>query len=376
MLKNFLTIIITFSTFAAYSQINNSDINMRRGPCFLKSFERIGQQYAEWECDDFDNIVDCNESLEAVPGANVVFSRTGGQPFTGTCETCHMNGLREHLISFDDGRVVGTDTSYYQTGCPQVVRTHIDGVENGRWTYFNDSSGLIAWEINYNNGEKHGQSIFFRQHQVGTDKITIEVDGKIESHTYGIYENDTIKIENHNNGILQGTKKEYYFPGSKLRREVNYTQGILDGAFIEYNFEGDVLQELNYILGQKDGLWKYYYDNGSLLKTENWKKDIKEGEFKTFYIQGTIQSIENYRKGQKHGEFIERFPDDKIKREAIYRKDVLIEEHIYDKYGNEISTVGGEANTNDEDDDLPKTEKKKKQKKQKKQKKSKNKEQG
>lgn len=370
MIKNLILIFALI--FGSLTLSAQTDFGAKRGPCFLKSAERAGQKYVDWECDDFDQIVDCNEDLEGEPGSNLVFTRSGGSPFTGECETCHMNGLREHYMRFVNGRVSGTDTSYYDTGCPQVVRTHVEGVENGRWTYYQDSSGLVAWEINYFNGEKHGQSIFFRQRLVGTDRVKITVDEVEQTITYGVYENDTVKVENYVGGVLEGKKKEYYFTHSKLKKEVNYKQGVLHGPFIEYNREGVVLQELNYDMGRKDGDWKYYYDNGSLLKTESWNKDIKEGTFKTFYIQGTIQSIENYRKGLEHGEFIERFPDDKIKREAFYKKGVLVEEHVYDKWGNEISTFGVASNKNDEDDALPEEGgKKKKAKKSKKEKKSK-----
>lgn len=359
MIKSIPTILLLLFTPFLFGQINSNIGNVRSGPCFQKSVDRIGKKYVEWECDEFDNIVDCNESLESDPGNNLVLTRSTGSPFTGDCETCHMNGIRERVVHFVNGKTDGIDTTFYQSGCPQVVRNHIEGVENGTWTYYNDTSGLVAWKINYFNGEQHGQSIFYRQHKTGTERLKIMLDGVERYIEYATYENDTLKIEQYNNGLLEGTKKEYW-PGSKIKREVNYKEGVFHGAFIEYDIEGNILQERNYDLGQKDGDWKYYYNDGSLLKTETWKKGIKDGEFKTFYIQGFIQSLETYRKGQKHGAFMERFPDDKIKREAIYKRDVLIEEHVYDKYGNEIRTVGeDQPHENSEDDEIPTTKSKK-----------------
>ncbi|HZH86822.1 MAG TPA: toxin-antitoxin system YwqK family antitoxin [Brumimicrobium sp.] len=380
MIKRIFTLLLLLCSPFMYAQISNDGgFGNKRGPCFQKSVDRIGKQYVEWECDDYDNIVDCNESLESDPGNNLVLTRSTGSPFTGDCETCHQNGLRERIVHFVNGKTDGIDTTFYQSGCPQVVRNHIEGVENGTWTFYNDTSGLIAWNINYFNGEKHGQSIFYNQHPVGREKLKVMLNGVERFIEYTTYENDTAKIEFYNNGLLEGTKKEYW-PGSKIRREVNYKQGVFHGVFIEYDPGGNVMQELNYDLGKKDGNWKYYYNDGSLLKTENWKKDVKEGEFKTFYIQGFIQTMETYRKGQKHGEFMERFPDDKIKREAIYKKDVLVEEHVYDKYGNEIRTVGvDQPHAKTEDDEIPTTKKqqkkigKKKEKKEKKEKKRKSK---
>lgn len=361
MLNNNLILFVIALFFMApptYSQITGrqgglNDFDQRRAPCFMKSLKRLGDQYATWECDFNDNIVDCNQALESDPGANIVRTRKTGHPYTGDCESCFRNGLRERLVHFVNGRVDGEDTTFYESGCPQVVRNHIEGVENGVWTFYNDTSGLIAWKINYFNGEKEGQAIFYRQHKTGMKEVKLTINNVEKTLPYSTYENDTVKIEHYKAGVLDGLKKEYYWPGSKIKREVNYKNGIFDGSFVEYAPDGTVLQELNYSNGKKDGFWKYYYNDGSLLKTENWKEDVKDGEFKTFYIQGEIQTIETYKKGMKHGKFIERYPDNTLKREAYYKRDELVEEHVYDKNGNEIRTVGDQPEEKNEDDELP-----------------------
>lgn len=339
-----LSLIISFNSFSQF------DIDVRNQHCFDKSVDRIGQRYVDWECGKDSRVVNCNEKLESDPGSSIVLHAKSKKPFTGSCETCHMNGIRERIVSFQDGKVHGTDTTTYESGCLQVVRTHIDGVENGTWTYYNDSSGLEAWTINFFNGERHGMAIFYSHELVGTDNIDIKIGNTSKKHTYGIYESDTLKVEYYQNGKLHGKKTEY-FKGSKIYKEINYENGQLNGPFIIYNEEGTILEDLNYALGKKHGLCQYYFEDGTLLKVENWSNGIKAGEFKYFYIQGFIQSKESYnKKGQRDGEFEERYPDDKIKKRSIYKKDVLIEEHVFDQYGNEIRTFGVESETTDEDD--------------------------
>ncbi|MFN6076612.1 MAG: hypothetical protein ACK46Y_13690 [Fluviicola sp.] len=72
----------------------------------------------------------------------------------------------------------------------------------------------------------------------------------------------------------------------------------------------------------------------------------------------------------REGWFEERFPDQAVKRKALYKKDVLIEEHVYDEEGREISSFGGTTNSGTEDDAMPNSKKdKKKKKKEKKRKK-------
>lgn len=346
---------MVFITSLFFAQIEVA----KRGPCFKKSVDRIGDDYAVWECDNRDAIIDCNEGLESDPGSNFVFRRETGNPYTGSCESCFTNGLRQRLVYFKNGKVDGVDSTFYESGCPQVVRKHIDGLEDGSWTFFNDTSGLVAWNINYFNGERQGQSIYYKQRKVGEDRYTLLLKGVERFVPYSVYENDTSKIENYSKGLLHGVKKEYW-PNSKIRLEAHYKAGLFDGAFIEYDYEGNVMQERFYVAGKKEGDWKYYYNDGSLLKTETWKGDLQEGVFKTFYIQGHIQSLETYRKGKKDGKFMERFPDDKLKSEAYYKKDELIEKHVFDEYGNEIETFGADkAKNKAEDDAVPTTKSKK-----------------
>ena len=347
-----IPILVTFFlTSIVYAQFDEGG-NVKRRYCFEKSIEKMGERFVSWDCGKSDRILDCNEKLESDPGSSLVVHRKSRTPYTGTCETCHNNGLKQRVVNFRDGKVHGIDTTYYTSGCPQVVREHIDGVESGTWTYFNDSSGLVAWRTQFRDGEKHGKSINYSHYMVGTDKMTVKIGQSEKEIRFGIYERDTIKIEHFKNGKLDGQKKEYY-PGSKIRKEVSYKEGRLDGPYIYYDEEGNILQELEYKNGKKHGEWKFYYDNGKLLRTENWSEGVKSGEFKTFFIQGFVQELEVYNdKGQKHGWFETRFPDEKIKRRARYRRDQLIEEHVFDEYGNEIKTVGKPVEV-DEDDEVP-----------------------
>lgn len=332
-----LTLILLPLTFFAQETIPN----IKKEPCWKKSANRAGQRNAVWECGLSDTVIDCGEKLEMDPGTNTVFSKGSGTPFTGYCETCHRNGLKQRTVYFLNGKQEGTDTTYYASGCPQVVTSYISGVENGTWTYYNDSSALEAWQITYSNGQKQGKSIYWRQYITGTD-----VSGN------SLYARDTVKIENYSNGLLNGIKLDYW-ENSKLKKEVNYKNGILDGAFKYHNRKGEITQELNYKNGEKDGEFKYYFDNGVLLKTEVWEEGKKDGGFVTYFIQGFVQLSENYKDDLKEGWFEERFPDNKIKRQALYKKDVLIEEHVFDKFGNEVRTVGAESKSGAEDDAIP-----------------------
>jgi antitoxin component YwqK of YwqJK toxin-antitoxin module len=419
---------------------------VKKDSCYKQADARKKQRFPEWECGKLAGVVDCNEKLELDEGSNTVITASGKQPFSGTCETCHMNGLLERRVKFVNGKQDGIDTTKYATGCLMVIRSHVQGVENGHWTYFYDSLGTVAWEQNFSMGQKHGPQIYY---------------SRKEKASMG----DTVKFETYTNGILNGPKITYDSKG-KRQKMATYVNGLLEGPFLIYNPQGQIIEELNYKQGKKNGVFKYYYDDGKLLRTENWSMDAKNGEFKTFYYDQTLQTLETYKKSSnndpekrmdgevyecstkqtaeeiykmlnenmtakqireklseesgvnittgksinpdltpglegkkleggvnkpyelksnkkyyvvkvnrisslaqpevREGWFEEYYPDHKPKRRALYKKDVLIEEHVFDENGRETKTFGGEAKAGNEDDAVPTGGKKKKSKKPKK----------
>jgi antitoxin component YwqK of YwqJK toxin-antitoxin module len=312
-------------------------------PVKSKCFENGSKQrkYTEWECGKTPGVVDCNEKIDFDERTKTFLSMSGGKPYTGSCETCYENGIRERKITFVNGKEHGLDTTKYVSGCPMVVRNHINGFENGTWTYYFDTTNLIAWEMNYLLGQKHGKQVYFNR--LG----------------------DTVLFENYKNDILHGIKRAFYSTG-KIHRHITYTNGIMNGPFFSFNRDGKLLEKTNYEMGKKDGTFTYYYDDGTLLKTENWSKDIKNGTFTTYYYQGFVQFQENYKKGIKEGWFEEYFPNKRMKLRSLYKKGVLIEEHEFNEKGKEVRTFPEVIKEKEaEDDDIeqelnPKEKKKKK----------------
>lgn len=338
----FFVLVFSASYFA---QIKPIQSGLKRCDTLLTA--RKGQRFTDWQCGKTPGIIDCNENLELDQNTNTVFRKANdtqflqdaNKPFTGKCETCHQNGILERQVAFVNGKENGTDITYYETGCEMVVRTHIQGEPQGKWIFYHDTTvSIIAWEMNYFAGEKHGKQIYFSK------------------------KGDTTLIEYYKNGILDGKKSKYY-PKSKIKEEINYKNGLMDGEFLYYNQEGKTLEKLNYKEGKKNGECTYFFSDGKLLSTEFWLMDVKNGEFKTFYYQGHLQNLETYKKGVKDGAFEEYFPSQKPKRIAIYKKGTLIEEHTFDQFGNELTTFGGKTSNKKEDDAAPTSKKKRKKKK-------------
>jgi len=149
-----LSLIILPSFFAQIKAVEKKN-------CYDRTALKKGQRFVDWQCGKTSGVVDCNDKLELDPDSGSILSKGTGIPFSGTCETCHMNGIIERKVTFVGGKENGIDTTYYLSGCPMVMRNHIQGVENGTWTYYYDSTNIMAWEMNYFAGQKHGKHIYF-----------------------------------------------------------------------------------------------------------------------------------------------------------------------------------------------------------------------
>lgn len=338
-MRHLLFFLLIISYFSAYAQLGVE----KREACWEKAAKRNTMRYAPSDCGLLPGVIDCNDKLEYDESQDIFFAKGSGKPYTGDCETCHRNGIREHLIHFVGGKQDGVDTTYYETGCPMAIRSLALGVENGAWTYYYDSTAIPAWIIHYVNGALDGQSIYFEKN------------------------GDTTKWENYTAGLLNGVKRTYY-PDSKLQEEVSYKNGVLEGNFLTYFEDGKLSKKLFFKAGKKDGKLEYFYNNGALLTVENYTNGIKNGEFKTFFINGDLQTSETYVKGKKEGAFIEKYENGRTKSEYYYAKDVLIEFREYDEYGRLTKGTPKDQSTM-EDDKLPgqkKEEAKPKQEKKKK----------
>ena len=322
-----------------FSQFSFGQIQKIKTKCYENNLKN-GQKYIEWQCGKTPGVVDCNAKIEFDERSKTFISAAGGKPYTGKCETCYENGIRERFITFINGKENGTDTTKYISGCPMVVRTHVEGFENGTWTYYYDSTNITAWEMNYLIGQKHGKFVYFNPN------------------------GDTTLYENYFHDQLNGDKRIFYNNG-KIKRSIQYSKGNFNGSFTSYNKEGKITEKLSYKNGKKDGMLTYYYDDGTLLKTEYWLNDI------IYDLPFQNNLLENYKKGIKDGWFEEYYPNRKLKIRSLYKKGILIEEHEFNEKGKEIRTFPEvkKEEVKSEDDDIQLEEEKSKKKKKEKNKK-------
>jgi antitoxin component YwqK of YwqJK toxin-antitoxin module len=156
-MKLLTTFILVYIQFCILAQLEEN----QQKKCYESKSAIPGKLSVVNECQKIAGIVDCGDDLSLDEDSKLIFKNKELKPFTGTCQSCHWNGKLDRKINFVNGKENGLDSTFYASGCLQVVRNHIQGVESGKWVYYFDSTAITAWEMNYQNGRKHGQKIYF-----------------------------------------------------------------------------------------------------------------------------------------------------------------------------------------------------------------------
>jgi len=90
-------------------------------------------------------------------------------------------------------------------------------------------------------------------------------------------------VENYNKGKLHGTRTVFYVPENlkdttkRISQVSNYSNGELDGEFVEYFDNGVLKHSSKYVKGKREGIALSYHPNGKLMMKDTYLNGAKEG---------------------------------------------------------------------------------------------------
>lgn len=180
---------------------------------------------------------------------------------------------------FKDDKPVGKFIYYYPTKKIKAIIIHGEKNNRSEAFYYYENEELASHGI-YRNQKKDS---------IWTNFLP-----------FGYYSSE----ETYKNDVLNGEKITYYGPevtdGQKIKvvlREDNYSNGNLDGEFIEYFSDGVVKTKGAYKNGAKDGIIMKYNPNGRPMMEERWKENTKHGWWRAFDESGKEIGRKYYKNG-------------------------------------------------------------------------------
>lgn len=132
------------------------------------------------------------------------------------------------------------------------------------------------------------------------------------------WENGKIRSEIHySDGKLDGPCKWYYNTGTPSMEAV-YAMNVLNGESTRWHENGQVMIKAYYKDNQYDGMVEEYNVAGVLIKRENYTNGVLNGLFTQWYDDGKLFVEGEYIDGMMNGSWIMYYHDGNIGSNAVY----------------------------------------------------------
>lgn len=97
--------------------------------------------------------------------------------------------------------------------------------------------------------------------------------------------------------VRNGTERHFYL-GGKVREEIHYNMGKIDGNWIRYFRNGHKRFIRSYVNGIPNGLWISWYPNGKMEMSGRYVNGVREGKWKTYSPNGKLLRTILFVKGR------------------------------------------------------------------------------
>ena len=122
-------------------------------------------------------------------------------------------------------------------------------------------------------------------------------DGKLDGLCKWYYSNGNPSMEaTYSNNVLNGPSTRWYENGN-LEEKSYYIDNKYDGVVEEYNVFGTLVKMSTYKNGVLNGLFYQWYDNGKAFVEGEYLDDMMHGTWIMYYQDGSIGSSAVYDKG-------------------------------------------------------------------------------
>jgi antitoxin component YwqK of YwqJK toxin-antitoxin module len=124
------------------------------------------------------------------------------------------------------------------------------------------------------------------------------------------------------NGLLDGTKTEYFPGGVLVRTIMHFKQGKRNGPFIYYHDNGKVKLRGKYVDDLLDSTLNSFYDNGNNKYIHHYNLGVKVGESITFFKNGNVEQKVNLKNEKPDGVMLTYYEAGNLRLECEYKEGV------------------------------------------------------
>lgn len=164
----------------------------------------------------------------------------------------HANGKVSQIKTFHHDDLFSV--RLFDNNGRETRYTHYKNGQLHGLDWIHGKNGRIKESREYINGKLHGTLTKYRKE---FKIIKTSMDGGRQIEHYKILE------EQYENGLLNGTRTEYYNENKPFKEE-HYVNGVKSGSYTEWYENGQQAIEGRYLNDNKIGEWDEWYDNGDI----------------------------------------------------------------------------------------------------------------
>jgi len=84
----------------------------------------------------------------------------------------------------------------------------------------------------------------------------------------------------------------------------SFKNGKLDGSWISYHDNGQLMSKGDYKNGKSEGSWISYHDNGLLMSKGDYKNGNQEGSWVGYMDDGQLRYKGDFKNGKREGSWV------------------------------------------------------------------------
>lgn len=217
----------------------------------------------------------------------------------------NLVGIAQINQTDDKGRKQGVwEKKYPNSNSLQYQGQFKDNKPVGIFTYYYPEGQVKAVIEHLKDGHKSKATFYFENKMMMSDGFYL--DQKKDS-TWVNYnpEGLVLSIEDFKNDKLNGKKVIYYLEGQLETEKLNplsistYKNDTLNGEYKEFFTSGKLKLIGSYVAGKMEGRWLEYHPNGNILKISKFKNDRLHGWTITYTKDGKENGKVMYQFGEK-----------------------------------------------------------------------------
>lgn len=117
-------------------------------------------------------------------------------------------------------------------------------------------------------------------------------------------------------------KKDYWEDG-KLKSELRYEDGFLNGRCIWYMPNGKPQLEVTYRNDTMNGLLRRWHENGNLMEESWYKNGVQDSVYREYSLNGILVCEGFYVNGMLNGEFHRWYENGQVFQEGQFTDDMM-----------------------------------------------------